>query len=86
MHAKLYLSDDYLTVIGSANLDNLSMFLNYEMVTLLYDERICPIYKQIFLSDIQENCVEITPEMVRSWPVTRHVRNWVTRALGGSMG
>lgn len=86
MHAKLYLSDDYLTVIGSANLDNLSMFLNYEMVTLLYDERICPIYKQIFLSDIQEDCVEITPEMVRSWPVTRHVRNWVTRALGGSMG
>ena len=56
------------------------------MVTLLYDERICPLYKQIFLSDIRENCVEITPEMVRSWPVTRHVRNWFTRALGGSMG
>lgn len=86
MHAKLYLSDDYLTIIGSANLDNLSLFLNYEMVTLLYDERICPLYKQIFLSDIRENCVEITPEMVRSWPVTRHVRNWFTRALGGSMG
>ena len=86
MHAKEYLCDDYLMIIGSANLDNLSLFLNYEMVTLVYDERICRRYAEIFLSDLEKNCVEMQWEKVRKWPVFRHVRNWFIRLLGGGMG
>jgi cardiolipin synthase len=34
MHAKLYVADDELAVLGSANLDNRSMALNFELVGL----------------------------------------------------
>ena len=86
MHAKEYLSDDYLVILGSANLDNLSLFLNYEMVTILYDERICRRYAEIFLSDLQEHCVEIKPGEVQKWSIFRRMRNWFIRILGGAMG
>ena len=85
MHAKQYLSDDYLMVIGSANLDNLSLFLNYELVTVIYDERICRRYADIFLADLEEHCVEIAPEQVQRWPLRRRIRNWFIRLLGGAM-
>ena len=86
MHAKQYLSDDYLVILGSANMDNLSLFLNYEMVTILYDERICRKYAEIFLSDLQEHCVEIKTAEVQKWSVFRRMRNWFIRLLGGPMG
>ena len=86
MHAKEYLSDDYLMVIGSANLDNLSLFLNYELVTVIYDERICRRYADIFLADLEEHCVEIAPEQVQRWPLHHRIRNWFIRILGGAVG
>ena len=86
MHAKQYLSDDYLVILGSANMDNLSLFLNYEMVTILYDERICRKYAEVFLSDIREHCVEVKKAEVRRWPFLRRVRNWFIRLLGGGVG
>ncbi|QEH33869.1 putative cardiolipin synthase YwiE [Aquisphaera giovannonii] len=36
MHAKAVLFDDNLAVIGSANMDNRSLFLNYEVALFLY--------------------------------------------------
>ena len=86
MHAKQYLSDDYLVIIGSANMDNLSLFLNYEMVTILYDERICRKYAEIFRSDLREHCVEVKPAEVQKWSIFRRMRNWFIRLLGGPLG
>ena len=86
MHAKQYLCDDYLTVIGSANLDNLSLFLNYEMVAVVYDERICRKNAETFLSDLAVHCREISRNEVRRWPLSRRIRNWFIRVLGGSVG
>ena len=86
MHAKLYLSDDYLTVIGSANMDNLSLFLNYELVAVLYDERICRRYAEIFKADLERHCVEIPLEEVRRWSFFRRLRNGFIRIFGGAMG
>ena len=86
MHAKLYLSDDYLVILGSANMDNLSLFLNYEMVTILYDERICRKYAEIFLSDLEQHCLEVKPAEVQKWSIFRRLRNWFIRILGGALG
>ncbi len=36
LHAKAILFDDHLAVIGSANMDNRSLFLNYEVALFLY--------------------------------------------------
>lgn len=85
MHAKQYLCDDYLTIIGSTNMDNLSLFLNYELLALLYDERICLRAAETFLRDLETHCREITLEEVKSWPEPRKWRNWILRILGGPL-
>jgi len=85
MHAKQYLCDDYLTIIGSTNMDNLSLFLNYEMLAFLYDERICHRAAETFLHDLDAHCREITLEEVKRWPSPRKWRNWILRILGGPL-
>lgn len=39
VHAKAVLFDDDLALVGSANLDGRSLFLNYEMMVAFYDRR-----------------------------------------------
>lgn len=85
MHAKQYLCDGYLTFIGSSNMDNLSLFLNYELLNLIYDERICREASETFLDNLTAHCREVTPEEVRNWPVRRRLRNWFMRIFGGAM-
>lgn len=38
VHAKAVLVDDELALVGSANLDGRSLFLNYEMMVAFYDQ------------------------------------------------
>ena len=56
------------------------------MVTILYDERICRRNAEIFLSDLQEHCVEIQTAEVQKWSIFRRLRNWFIRVLGGPLG
>ena len=85
MHAKQFMMDDYLLGVGSANMDNLSFFLNYEVMALVYDERTTRHAAQTFAAELEKNCVEITLEDVRKWNVFRKLRNWVVRFLAGYM-
>ena len=86
MHAKQYISDDYLMVIGSANLDNLSFFLNYELMAVVYDETLCRRAAGIFRADLERNCREISLEQVEAWPFLRRLRNRLIRFFGGPVG
>lgn len=85
LHAKQFMMDDYLLGVGSANMDNLSFFLNYEVITLVYDENTTRYAANTFLSEIEKNCEEISLEDVRHWNVFRKLRNWVVRFLAGSL-
>lgn len=85
MHAKQYLCDNYLTFIGSSNMDNLSLFLNYELLNVIYDERICREAAGTFLENLSAHCREVTLEEVRGWSKFRRLRNWFMRLLGGAM-
>ncbi len=49
IHAKTMVSDDYLSVIGSANMDLRSLELSFEINTYMYDKEIAAKNKEIFL-------------------------------------
>lgn len=82
LHVKQFMVDDYLTCIGSTNMDNLSFFLNYEVQTLVYDEEFTRHAKEIFEQDLKEHCQEITLEEVRQWSLFRRMRNGFVRLFG----
>ena len=61
LHAKTLVSDDMLSVIGSANLDFRSFETNFEINCYLYDPTIARQNKELFLQDL-EQCKEIRYE------------------------
>ena len=85
LHTKEFISDDYLTAIGSANMDNMSFFLNLEVEAVIYDEEIAVDACRLFREDAAVRCLPVTLEDVRRWCVLRKLRNWLARALVGSI-
>jgi len=61
IHAKTLVTDDMLSVIGSANLDFRSFETNFEINCYLYDPNIARHNKEIFLQDMKQ-CREIRYE------------------------
>ena len=66
IHAKTLVTDDMLSVIGSANLDFRSFETNFEINCYLYDSAIARRNKEIFSQDM-EQCREI------------HYEEWIKR-------
>ena len=86
LHTKQFISDDYLTAIGSANMDNMSFFLNMEVLALVYDEEIAVSTRTLFENEMTDRCLQISLEEVRGWNFLRTFRNWFTRTFFGRMG
>ena len=61
IHAKTFVSDDYLSEIGSANMDFRSFNLDYELVAYIYDTTVANVNKAIFLKDLEAS-KEVTLE------------------------
>lgn len=59
IHSKTFECDDYLSMIGTSNLDMRSMELCYETNTYIYDHEVALANKQIFLDDLGI-CHELT--------------------------
>ncbi len=59
IHSKAVLIDDEAAIIGSANLDPRSLYLNYETNLIVFDSRFAATLKQALLAEFQES-VEIT--------------------------
>ncbi|MGN1231962.1 MAG: cardiolipin synthase [Candidatus Cryptobacteroides sp.] len=68
IHSKTFVSDDYLSEIGSANMDFRSFNLDYELNAYLYDEEKARINKEIFEKDMEAS-TEVTLEewLSRPW-------------------
>ena len=66
IHAKTFVTDDYLSCIGTANVDNRSFTLNYEDNAYIYDRDLALANKGIFEKDLQQ-CVEFTMDDALSW-------------------
>lgn len=61
LHSKVVLMDDFVSSVGTANLDIRSFKLNFEVNAFLYDEKINLNLTDKFLNDLQY-CKEITLE------------------------
>jgi cardiolipin synthase len=68
IHAKTLVSDDYLSVIGSANMDFRSLELNFEINCYMYDKKIAMKNKAIFEEEMKL-CQEVRLEtwIKRAW-------------------
>jgi len=58
LHSKTMVVDDYVSVIGSTNMDLRSMEINFEINTYLYDPKIAKQNYDIFMEDMK-NCREV---------------------------
>ncbi|GHT75202.1 cardiolipin synthase [Bacteroidia bacterium] len=67
IHSKTMVADDYLSVIGSCNLDFRSLETNFEINCYMYDEEIAAENKKIFFQDLK-NCKEV------------HYNKWMKRS------
>ena len=77
IHAKTFVCDDYLSSIGSANLDFRSFAINYEVNSYIYDEETALMNKGIFMYDLRQ-CHELTLE---EW----NARPWYSRIIESFM-
>jgi cardiolipin synthase A/B len=61
LHSKAIVVDDFISIIGSCNLDERSFFQNFEANAFVYDFKTAFKLKELFFDDIQK-CEELTLE------------------------
>jgi len=67
IHSKTFVSDDYLSEIGSANMDFRSFNIDYELNAYIYDDTVAKVNKAIFLKDMEASR-EVTLETWQNRP------------------
>lgn len=55
VHAKTMVCDEFISVVGTANLDNRSFELNFEINALVYDKKIALELKSAFQNDLKDS-------------------------------
>lgn len=84
VHAKTIVADDYLSIIGSANMDFRSFEMNFEINCYLYDTTLGIENKEIFLKDM-EYCKEILLEEWERRPWWKRVIESIMRLFAPLM-
>jgi cardiolipin synthase len=59
LHSKAIVIDDFISIIGSANLDERSFNQNFEVNAFIYEHQTARKLKQLFMEDTK-NCRRIT--------------------------
>jgi cardiolipin synthase len=55
LHSKTMVMDDQAASIGTANLDNRSLDINFEVQSFIYDEKICEYLAARFAGDLADS-------------------------------
>lgn len=84
LHAKLLLTDDYITVIGSANMDFRSFEHNFEVNAYIYDETTAMKMKKIFFQD-QQSCIRLTLKLWKNRPLRHKIMESLMRMFAPLM-
>lgn len=78
LHSKLIMSDDYVTVVGSANLDFRSFEHNFEVNAYIYDVHFARRMKKIFYNDQQSSSRLVLKDWIKR-PRVRKIKESVMR-------
>jgi len=78
MHCKTIVSDDYLSSVGSANMDNRSFSINFEVNTYVYDKEAALQAKGVFEEDMIQ-CDELSLEKWESRPWYDKATEYIVR-------
>ncbi|NOY36832.1 MAG: cardiolipin synthase [Chlorobi bacterium] len=80
-HAKLLMVDSIFASVGTANLDNRSFDLNFEVNALIYNESLTRQLEEQFLVDLK-SCREIKPGSWKKRPAVQKVKESLARIIG----
>jgi cardiolipin synthase len=80
LHSKVVIMDDFVSSVGTANLDIRSFKLNFEVNAFMYDESINLKLSERFLNDLAD-CKEITLEEYGKRPRFVKVKESISRLL-----
>ena len=80
LHHKLVLVDDDFTAIGTANFDNRSFRLNFELMLCVIDKRFAWQARQMLEADL-EDCLEIPADFMEREPFLRKLASRAVRLL-----
>ena len=61
LHSKAIVIDDFISIVGSCNLDERSFVQNFEADAFIYEYKTASVLKGLFLKDI-DNCEELSNE------------------------
>lgn len=80
MHAKVWIMDEYVSSVGTANLDIRSFKLNFEVNAFIYDDIVNLRLVEQFMIDL-EDCKEITPDVYRNRSKIVRIKESISRLL-----
>lgn len=77
-------SDQQLSVIGTANMDNRSFELNFEVNSVIYDSHTAQEMTKIFYQDL-EDAIQINPEEWEKRPLYKQFPEKLSRLFSPLM-
>lgn len=78
LHSKAIVIDDFISIVGSANMDERSFTSNFEVNAFIYDKKTAAELKKLWFDDLQ-NCYEIIPENWTNRPKRQKITESVAR-------
>lgn len=81
VHAKTLVADDRVAAIGTANFDNRSFQINYELATVIHDPNFAVQCRETFLKDL-EDATELLPTREQDMSFFARMREGFWRLVG----
>lgn len=84
IHSKCIVCDDYISSVGSVNLDYRSFYYNFEVSAFVYDKSVAQTLKNCFIDDTK-NCTQLSLSEHRQRPFGRRCLESTARLLSPLM-
>ncbi len=80
-HSKVLMVDGIFSSVGTANFDNRSFDLNFEVNALIYNEVVTGKLIQLFEEDLR-NCYQVFASQWKKRPLSQKIKESLSRILG----